>query len=90
MIRGLTHLSYEESLKELGLFSLERRWLGEGSIAAFQYLKEAYKQEDRLFTWSNSDGESKNSFKLEEGRFRLDVRRKFFIQSVVRHWNRLP
>ena len=57
----------------------------------FQYLKGAYKKaEEGLFIRACSDRTRGNGIKLEEGRFRLDIRKKFFTVRVVRHWNRLP
>jgi len=91
MIRGLEYLSYEDRLRELGLFSLEYRRFQGDFIAAFQYLKGAYwKDGERLFTMAWSDRTRWNGFKLKKGRFRLDIRKKIFTTRVVKHWNRLP
>lgn len=56
VIRGWEHVSYEERLRELGFFSLEKEWLWGDLVAAFQYFRGASMQEgDQLFTRCGSD-----------------------------------
>ena len=65
MIRGLEHLSCEERLRELGLFSLEKRRLQGDLIAAFQCLKRAYKKDgDNLLSRACCSRTRCNDFKL--------------------------
>ena len=49
-------------------------------------MKGAYrKAEEGLFIRACSDRKKENDFKLEEGRFRLDIKKKFFTVRLVRH-----
>ncbi|GAB0205779.1 hypothetical protein GRJ2_003043500 [Grus japonensis] len=90
MIRALEYLCYEDRLRELGLFSLEKKRLQGDLIAAFQYLKGACKRAgEGLFTKACSDRTRDNGLKLKESRFRLGIRKKIFSLRVPRHWNKL-
>jgi len=70
MIRGLEHLSYEDRLRELGLFSLEKRRLRADLRAAASAWRSCERAGEGLVTRAWSDGTRGDGFKLREGRFR--------------------
>ena len=66
MIRGLQQLSYEERLREFGFVSLEKRRLWGDLIAAFHYLKGAFKEVgERREIKACRDRARSNSLKLK-------------------------
>ena len=84
LVKGLENMPHKDRLKELGLFSLGKRRLRGDLIALFQYLKgDCSKSGVGLFYLVTGQGEMASS--CTRGKFRLDIRKNFFTERLVKH-----
>ena len=83
-------LCCEDRLRGLGLCSLEKRRLRGDLGAAASAWKGCERAGEGLLTRAWNVRTRGDGFKLKEGRFRSDMRKKFFTLRVVRPWHSFP
>ncbi len=91
LVRGLCHVPYEEKLRQLNLFSLERRRLRADLILAFKIFKgEVDLNPSEFFLRPPQASLRGHTYQLLQGPSRLRHRSGAFSVRVVKFWNRLP
>ncbi|RMB97866.1 hypothetical protein DUI87_25344 [Hirundo rustica rustica] len=89
--KGVEGKTYEEQLRELGLFNLEKRRLSFDFDILYYYQRGSCSMMGfDVSCQTISDRTRGHSLKRHQGRFRLDITRNFFTERVVKYWNRLP
>lgn len=86
----LEHKFDEELLRELRRLSLEKGGSGGNLITLYNSLTGCSQVGVGVFSQVTSDKTRGNSFKLCQGRFRLDIRKNFLTERVAKPWHRLP
>ena len=91
MIRGQEGRSCEERLWDLNLFSLHMRRLRGDLVACYKLVRgDQQALGESLFSQAPPGVTRNNGHKLAEGKFRLDIRRRYFTVRAARIWNQLP
>jgi len=92
MVYGYQKLSYEKRLRRLGLTTLQTRRLRGDLIETYKIIT-GKENVDPTFFFTLHSGKYNtrgHPYKLEIKRSRLELRRNFYSQRVVHHWNHLP
>ena len=84
------HLTYEERLNRLGLTTLEERRIRGDLIETFKIMKGIDLVDKEKFFQVNQSDLRGNDCKIYKSYNRTNIRKNFFSQRVVNHWNELP